>query len=223
MSQGDLPPDGRRFQVVATEPDWNLEDVLALYADWVDRGELYHGRRVTIMTTDTACRTNETLRVDHVLEAVRPGHDLYVMGPKPVFSSTSTGYCRALDRRRMKQPTPLPRSSMTDGCSPARASTPILRRPSIASRARAAMKSAGNPAPGAPTRWSLSSLIPLRCRRRQGMRPRFLGGPGTASGAPTATQAHGTAPPDARRVVPPGIRGPPPSWNPCMGRDWCAP
>ena len=91
MSQGDLPPDGRRFQVVATEPDWNLEDVLALYADWVDRGELYHGRRVTIMTTDTACRTNETLRVDHVLEAVRPGHDLYVMGPKPLFSEYVNG------------------------------------------------------------------------------------------------------------------------------------
>ena len=91
MSADNLPEAAGQFQVVASDPDRDLEEVLAAYADWVERGELYRGRRLTIMTADTTCQTNETVRVDHVLEAVTPGYDLYVMGPKPVFSEYING------------------------------------------------------------------------------------------------------------------------------------
>ena len=70
----------------------DAHDVLLRYQAWEKKGRIRAGRRVTILAETTTCAPGAVVRVDHVLEAVAPGHELYVMGPKPVWSEYVNGY-----------------------------------------------------------------------------------------------------------------------------------
>ena len=48
-------------------------------------GPVHAGRRVSISASEKVYRVNEEIRVDHVMEAVEPGHEIFVLGPKEVF------------------------------------------------------------------------------------------------------------------------------------------
>lgn len=55
------------------------------YDSWPDKGEAVDGRRLTIMSERLNYASDKPVRVVHVAEAVEPGLDVYVMGPKPVY------------------------------------------------------------------------------------------------------------------------------------------
>lgn len=61
------------------------------YLDWPDKGEIVDGRRITIMTAATNPAPDEEVRVAHVFEALEPGEDVYIMGPKPVYGEYVDG------------------------------------------------------------------------------------------------------------------------------------
>jgi hypothetical protein len=65
--------------------------VAATYARSAIRGPLRDGVRITILTERTKYKVGEEVRVIHVLEAPEPGHELYVMGPKPIYSEYVDG------------------------------------------------------------------------------------------------------------------------------------
>ena len=56
------------------------------YHAFEDKGPLKGGQRITILTAKTQYKAGEPVRVLHVLEAVEPGIDVYLMGPKNVTS-----------------------------------------------------------------------------------------------------------------------------------------
>jgi hypothetical protein len=56
------------------------------YPAFGDKGPVTRGLRLTIMAAKLEVGVDEEVRVIHVLEAVEPGHDVYVMGPKTVFN-----------------------------------------------------------------------------------------------------------------------------------------
>jgi hypothetical protein len=49
-----------------------------------DKGAIFGGKRITILTQKNLYRVNEEVRVIHVMEAVERGHELLIMGPKPI-------------------------------------------------------------------------------------------------------------------------------------------
>jgi hypothetical protein len=55
------------------------------YPRWPAKGPVQGGRRLTIMTRKTSYQPGEAVRVIHVVEFTEPGHDAYIMGPKPVY------------------------------------------------------------------------------------------------------------------------------------------
>ncbi|MGV8803580.1 MAG: hypothetical protein ACWA6Y_01290 [Polaromonas sp.] len=55
------------------------------YPSYADKGGLVNGRRLTVMSRSRLYRIAEEVRVIHVVEAVEPGQELYIMGPKPVY------------------------------------------------------------------------------------------------------------------------------------------
>ena len=55
------------------------------YPEWPDKGAVVEGKRLTILTNVRPYRINEEVRIIHVLEVVDPGHQVYIMGPKPVY------------------------------------------------------------------------------------------------------------------------------------------
>lgn len=61
------------------------QEVARSYPEWPDKGALVDGLRVTILTARQEYRVGEEVRVIHILEATEPGHDVYIMGPKPVY------------------------------------------------------------------------------------------------------------------------------------------
>lgn len=61
------------------------------YPQFADKGELKGGRRITLLAEQTRCRVGEPVRVLHVLEAVAPGLEVFVMGPKPVHGEFVDG------------------------------------------------------------------------------------------------------------------------------------
>jgi hypothetical protein len=65
--------------------------VAASYARSPVRGPLKDGVRITILTERTKYKVGEEVRVIHVLEAPEPGHELYVMGPKAIYSEYVDG------------------------------------------------------------------------------------------------------------------------------------
>jgi hypothetical protein len=68
--------------------------VAATYAKSPVRGPLHEGARITILTERTKYKVGEEVRVIHVLEAPEPGRELYVMGPKPIYSEYVDGALR---------------------------------------------------------------------------------------------------------------------------------
>jgi hypothetical protein len=50
-----------------------------------EKGEIVGGKRLTILTKKNHYQVSEEVRVIHVLEIVEPGHELLIMGPKPVY------------------------------------------------------------------------------------------------------------------------------------------
>ena len=75
-------------------------DVAETSAGWRVMGPLFDGRRLTILAESTRLRRGETLVVRHVHEIDRPGEQLYVMGPKPIYGEE-------LDGRVVTPPVPL--------------------------------------------------------------------------------------------------------------------
>jgi hypothetical protein len=65
--------------------------VLERYAEFPDKGPVAHGYRLTILTGRTSYRAGEEVRVVHVCEAVEPGTELFVMGPKQVYGEEVDG------------------------------------------------------------------------------------------------------------------------------------
>ena len=61
------------------------------YVAFADKGKIHNGRRVTIMTAKQQYAVGEEVRVIHVLEAVEPGSEVLVMGPKTVFGECVDG------------------------------------------------------------------------------------------------------------------------------------
>lgn len=61
------------------------------YPAFADKGPLERGLRLTIMTAKPVVEVGEEVRVIHVLEAVEPGHQVYVMGPKVVYEEYLDG------------------------------------------------------------------------------------------------------------------------------------
>jgi len=70
----------------------HVERLLARYATWTAKGAVHAGCRVTLLTTTPQCRPGAIVRIDHVFEAVAAGHELYVMGPKPVYDEYVNGH-----------------------------------------------------------------------------------------------------------------------------------
>jgi hypothetical protein len=77
---GDLVP--------ADPPESALADT---YQDWPDKGEPVDGRRLSIRTARDTYRVGEPVPIVHAVEILEPGHDLYVMGPKPVLGEWVDG------------------------------------------------------------------------------------------------------------------------------------
>lgn len=50
-----------------------------------EKGEIVGGMRLTILTKKKHYQVGEEVRVIHVMEVVEPGHELFIMGPKPVY------------------------------------------------------------------------------------------------------------------------------------------
>lgn len=56
------------------------------YLKWREKGQVIDGKRLTILTQKTTYNVNDEVRVIHVVEVPEPGHDVYIMGPKKVYS-----------------------------------------------------------------------------------------------------------------------------------------
>lgn len=56
-----------------------------------DKGEVTRGKRLTILTKKNCYTVNEEVRVIHVCEAVEHGHDVFIMGPKPIYGEYVDG------------------------------------------------------------------------------------------------------------------------------------
>jgi len=50
-----------------------------------EKGALVDGTRLTLLTEKQTYHINESIRVIHVVEVTKPGHYVYVMGPKPIY------------------------------------------------------------------------------------------------------------------------------------------
>ncbi len=69
------------------------------YSTSVDKGPITCGKRLTILTKKSTYHKGEQVRVIHVVEAIEPGYDLYVAGPKAVYGEY-------VDNRLVTEPPP---------------------------------------------------------------------------------------------------------------------
>jgi hypothetical protein len=88
----DIPEHLRRWPgLFVREGDRIIEapaedqSIARSYPAWPDKGAVTAGMRITIMTKKKTYHIEEAVRVIHVFEATEPGHEVYVMGPKPIF------------------------------------------------------------------------------------------------------------------------------------------
>ncbi|MFZ0829176.1 MAG: hypothetical protein WAO02_17320 [Verrucomicrobiia bacterium] len=92
LSKADVPwhlLERKGDQIVNAPPE---DHALArTYNRFQDKGVLLAGQRITIMTHKTQYRTGEPIRVLHVLEAVKQGIEVYVMGPKMIYDEYVDG------------------------------------------------------------------------------------------------------------------------------------
>lgn len=61
------------------------QSVAQSYQKWWDKGPIVDGKRITILSRKSAYQVNEEVRIIHVFEVVEPEHEMYVMGPKPIY------------------------------------------------------------------------------------------------------------------------------------------
>jgi hypothetical protein len=64
-----------------------MEDVQLArsYPEFKAKGTPHSGYRLTILTRSSTYRLGEEIRVLHICEAITPGTQLYVMGPKRIY------------------------------------------------------------------------------------------------------------------------------------------
>jgi hypothetical protein len=76
-------------RIVAAPPD----DVAVAkgYPTAADKGTVVGGKRLTLLTAKLRYTPGEEVRVIHVLEAVEPGGEIFVMGPKRIYGEYVDG------------------------------------------------------------------------------------------------------------------------------------
>ena len=74
--------------VDAPQEDFELAKT---YHSFKDKGKLVSGQRSTILTKKSQYKVGEPIRVLHILEAVEPGIQVYVMGPKSIYNEYVDG------------------------------------------------------------------------------------------------------------------------------------
>ncbi|MBA3014608.1 MAG: hypothetical protein KKD63_02080 [Proteobacteria bacterium] len=79
----------KETQIVIVDPEDTA--VVRAYPDWSDKGSVVDGRRITIMAKKQCYQVNERVRIIHVLEAVIPGYEVYLMGPKAIMGEYVSG------------------------------------------------------------------------------------------------------------------------------------
>lgn len=67
-------------------------DLQERYREWFDKGPIIDGRRITILTRSRSYQVHEEVRVAHIMEAMVPGYEVYVMGPKRVYDEYLDGH-----------------------------------------------------------------------------------------------------------------------------------
>ena len=87
MRQGDC--------IIEALPD-DIE-VAKGYPTLSDKGPVRQGRRITIMCLKRRYRVGEEVRVIHVLEAMEPGQEIFIMGPKVVCGEYLDGRAMTAD------------------------------------------------------------------------------------------------------------------------------
>jgi hypothetical protein len=80
----------RRGDAILDAPPADVE-VAKGYPTFADKGPVVKGIRLTLMTARQQVALGTEVRVIHVLEAVEPGHQVYVMGPKTVYEEYVDG------------------------------------------------------------------------------------------------------------------------------------
>lgn len=60
------------------------DHIAQTYATWPDKGPLHQDARLTLVSLRLDVQVGDSIAVWHVYEAVSPGRELYIMGPKPV-------------------------------------------------------------------------------------------------------------------------------------------
>jgi hypothetical protein len=76
-------------KIVKAPPE--LLKLARTYPSFAGKGEVRHGRRITIIAEKSHCKVGEPVRVIHVLEADGKGVEVHVMGPKPVYDEYVDG------------------------------------------------------------------------------------------------------------------------------------
>lgn len=80
----------RRGDQVVQAPDEDVE-VARGYALAPYKGSWLDGRRITILTRADEVHAGRPVRIIHVVETIRPGDALRIMGPKPVLGEVVDG------------------------------------------------------------------------------------------------------------------------------------
>ena len=92
LEQPDMPTAlyERKGNKIVDAP---LEDfeLAKTYHSFKEKGRLSSGQRITIMTKRDRYKVGEPIRVLHILEAVKQGVELYVMGPKTIYNEYVDG------------------------------------------------------------------------------------------------------------------------------------
>src|SRR5215472_17743754 len=57
-----------------------------------EKGEVVRGSRLTILARKKRYQVGEEVRVIHVLEVLEPGHEVFIMGPKPIYGEYVDGH-----------------------------------------------------------------------------------------------------------------------------------
>jgi hypothetical protein len=65
------------------------------YHSFQDKGPVKDGQRITILTAKLKYKAGESIRVLHVLESVKSGIEVYVMGPKTITDEYVDGHLAA--------------------------------------------------------------------------------------------------------------------------------
>jgi hypothetical protein len=80
----------RSGDTIVPAPDADVS-VAQSYPTAPSRGAWFEGRRITILTRDTTAKLGQAVRIVHVVESIRAGDSLYVMGPKAVLGEHVDG------------------------------------------------------------------------------------------------------------------------------------